>query len=186
MEKPTQLRLAFHGAVKLNLSQIQRYREYVPCYSQSLHHLILPFAQCVAKKLHLQQSRSAKPYCHQSVRQHCCHSHLLPEYFESDQVISKGSIGKLRHVQASFAYHNLDATNMRNMVELGGGVIPDIAVYPVVGTRFATGAEPVRLHSTVVFDPKFKTDCYATIQACLLYTSPSPRDGLLSRMPSSA
>ena len=27
---------------------------------------------------------------------------------------------------------------------------------------------------------------YSTIVACLLYTSPSPRDGLLSRMPSSA
>ena len=27
---------------------------------------------------------------------------------------------------------------------------------------------------------------YAQCQACLLYTSPSPRDGLLSRMPSSA
>ena len=26
----------------------------------------------------------------------------------------------------------------------------------------------------------------ATIKGCLLYTSPSPRDGLLSRMPSSA
>ena len=26
----------------------------------------------------------------------------------------------------------------------------------------------------------------AGLQACLLYTSPSPRDGLLSRMPSSA
>ena len=28
--------------------------------------------------------------------------------------------------------------------------------------------------------------CYVTIYTCLLYTSPSPRDGLLSRMPSSA
>ena len=27
---------------------------------------------------------------------------------------------------------------------------------------------------------------YEGAQACLLYTSPSPRDGLLSRMPSSA
>ena len=27
---------------------------------------------------------------------------------------------------------------------------------------------------------------FDTIYACLLYTSPSPRDGLLSRMPSSA
>ena len=30
------------------------------------------------------------------------------------------------------------------------------------------------------------TSLPAEIQACLLYTSPSPRDGLLSRMPSSA
>ena len=29
-------------------------------------------------------------------------------------------------------------------------------------------------------------DTHADINTCLLYTSPSPRDGLLSRMPSSA
>ena len=29
-------------------------------------------------------------------------------------------------------------------------------------------------------------DVDAAVKACLLYTSPSPRDGLLSRMPSSA
>ena len=29
-------------------------------------------------------------------------------------------------------------------------------------------------------------DRIARLEACLLYTSPSPRDGLLSRMPSSA
>ena len=28
--------------------------------------------------------------------------------------------------------------------------------------------------------------CFARCDVCLLYTSPSPRDGLLSRMPSSA
>ena len=28
--------------------------------------------------------------------------------------------------------------------------------------------------------------CYDPFRSCLLYTSPSPRDGLLSRMPSSA
>ena len=35
-----------------------------------------------------------------------------------------------------------------------------------------------------------KEECFAkygkTLEGCLLYTSPSPRDGLLSRMPSSA
>ena len=32
----------------------------------------------------------------------------------------------------------------------------------------------------------FEPHSDAYIEACLLYTSPSPRDGLLSRMPSSA
>ena len=33
----------------------------------------------------------------------------------------------------------------------------------------------------------YKSETYKTLQeTCLLYTSPSPRDGLLSRMPSSA
>ena len=41
-----------------------------------------------------------------------------------------------------------------------------------------------------IFDSKPEYKRYLTLQplykACLLYTSPSPRDGLLSRMPSSA
>ena len=34
--------------------------------------------------------------------------------------------------------------------------------------------------------PEFKDFVFNSPYACLLYTSPSPRDGLLSRMPSSA
>ena len=33
---------------------------------------------------------------------------------------------------------------------------------------------------------RFIDDIFDRQQSCLLYTSPSPRDGLLSRMPSSA
>ena len=36
----------------------------------------------------------------------------------------------------------------------------------------------IKVEDGIITDAKFKT--------CLLYTSPSPRDGLLSRMPSSA
>ena len=88
-----------------------------------------------------------------------------PQWFKVKELIRKGSIGQLKHVQASFTYFNKDADNMRNRVDLGGGVIPDIAVYPVVATRFATGVEPEKLQSTVEFDSKFKTDCYATVNA---------------------
>ena len=39
-----------------------------------------------------------------------------------------------------------------------------------------------------VWDPQrpLTGDCALKLLTCLLYTSPSPRDGLLSRMPSSA
>ena len=43
---------------------------------------------------------------------------------------------------------------------------------------------PVAL--TIIEDIKAGDMPAKTVKACLLYTSPSPRDGLLSRMPSSA
>ena len=36
------------------------------------------------------------------------------------------------------------------------------------------------------YDGSVVPDCAKFVDPCLLYTSPSPRDGLLSRMPSSA
>ena len=64
----------------------------------------------------------------------------------------------------------------------------------VVASELATGQS-----AGVVIDQRRSTDTRATSvlsaaialtlglgMACLLYTSPSPRDGLLSRMPSSA
>ena len=58
-----------------------------------------------------------------------------------------------------------------------------------LGSRFlkvgiiqpGTGIELVLNEAT-----KRKSSSVAGFNACLLYTSPSPRDGLLSRMPSSA
>ncbi len=88
-----------------------------------------------------------------------------PQWLKVRELLKKGVIGTLRHVDASFTYFNVDAKNMRNRPELGGGVIPDIGVYPTVATRFATQKEPVRLQATVEFDPKFGTDRYANVWA---------------------
>ncbi len=87
-----------------------------------------------------------------------------PQWLKVRELLKKEAIGKLRQVEASFSYYNVDPDNMRNNVKLGGGVIPDIAVYPIVATRFATSMEPKRLCSTIEFDPEFKTDRYATAQ----------------------
>ena len=59
--------------------------------------------------------------------------------------------------------------------------------------------DPYRLGNSFVFPPRVMDDIhikaelgryrmrgFSLFKNCLLYTSPSPRDGLLSRMPSSA
>jgi len=88
-----------------------------------------------------------------------------PQWLKVRELVRGGAIGKLRQVDAAFTYFNKDPKNMRNRPELGGGVIPDIGVYPTVVTRFATGKEPSRLQATVDYDPKFKTDRYASVRA---------------------
>ena len=43
-----------------------------------------------------------------------------------------------------------------------------------------------KIRFVVLRDSTGTIQCVAKRETCLLYTSPSPRDGLLSRMPSSA
>ncbi len=88
-----------------------------------------------------------------------------PQWHKVRALIADGAIGRLRHVQGAFSYYNVDAANMRNKPELGGGGLPDIGVYPTVATRFSTGKEPIRLEATVERDAKFGTDIYATMKA---------------------
>ncbi len=88
-----------------------------------------------------------------------------PQWHTVKALIEEGAIGKLRHVQGAFSYYNTDPSNMRNQLELGGGALPDIGVYPTVSTRLSTGREPLRVQATVDRDPGFGTDRYASIRA---------------------
>ncbi|MEO0911771.1 MAG: Gfo/Idh/MocA family oxidoreductase [Pseudomonadota bacterium] len=88
-----------------------------------------------------------------------------PQWLKVKALLEEGAIGRLRHVQGAFSYFNRDAANMRNVVALGGGALPDIGVYPSVTTRFATGEEPVRVSARVERDPAFGTDIYASVTA---------------------
>jgi predicted dehydrogenase len=88
-----------------------------------------------------------------------------PQWIKIRDLIASGAIGRLRHVQGAFAYYNVDPDNMRNQLALGGGALPDIGVYPVVSTRFATGKEPVRVQASIERDSKFGTDIYSSIRA---------------------
>jgi len=88
-----------------------------------------------------------------------------PVWHKVRELLKEGAIGDLKHVQGAFSYFNRDPDNMRNIPELGGGALPDIGVYPTIATRFATGLEPLRVQATVVRDPDFGTDIYASVKA---------------------
>ncbi|WP_062210712.1 Gfo/Idh/MocA family protein [Aureimonas sp. AU12] len=84
-----------------------------------------------------------------------------PQWETVRQWIAEGRIGRLRHVQGAFSYYNVDPANMRNQLDLGGGALPDIGVYPVVTTRLATGAEAVAARARIERDANFGTDIFA-------------------------
>ena len=62
------------------------------------------------------------------------------------------------------------------------GSLPALLGLVILATIFAV-ANPIFLKPINFANLLTQT---ATVTTCLLYTSPSPRDGLLSRMPSSA
>jgi predicted dehydrogenase len=88
-----------------------------------------------------------------------------PQWIKVRELVADGAIGKLRHVQGAFSYYNVDPTNMRNQLDLGGGALPDIGVYPTVSTRFVTDKEPQRIQATIERDKKFGTDIYSSVRA---------------------
>jgi len=88
-----------------------------------------------------------------------------PQWIKVRDLIAGGAIGRLRHVQGAFSYYNVDPKNMRNQLDLGGGALPDIGVYPTVSTRFSTGKEPIRIQANIERDKTFGTDIYSSIRA---------------------
>lgn len=85
-----------------------------------------------------------------------------PQWSKVRELIETGAIGALKHVRASFSYFNIDPNNMRNRLELGGGVLPDIGCYPIATTRLVTGANAKQVFATEERDPKFGTDIYVS------------------------
>ncbi|SFE55331.1 Gfo/Idh/MocA family protein [Roseivivax sediminis] len=71
-----------------------------------------------------------------------------PQWQKAKALYEDGAIGSLVTVNAMFAFHNDDPTNIRNKAETGGGSIPDIGVYIYGSTRFVTGEEPQEIVMT--------------------------------------
>ena len=81
-----------------------------------------------------------------------------PQWRRALELVRIGEIGALRAVHTGFGYSNQDPTNIRNVLDYGGGALMDIGCYAVSAARLLFQAEPARVGSLVSRDPVFKTD----------------------------
>lgn len=81
-----------------------------------------------------------------------------PQWIQARRLVREGAIGAPRVVQVSFGYSNLDAGNIRNNPQIGGGALLDIGCYALVAARYIFGAEPLAARALQDRDPRFGTD----------------------------
>lgn len=87
-----------------------------------------------------------------------------PQWHRVRALLAQGAIGDLRHVDGIFTYNNPDLSNVRFDAAKGGGSLPDIGVYTIGGTQFATGQEPLEVSHTNI-DYRDGVDITARISA---------------------
>ena len=78
-----------------------------------------------------------------------------PQWVRTVELVRTGRIGLLRSAIGSFSYFKLDAGNIRNIREYGGGGLMDIGCYAIKTSRMVFGEEPVRVSAAMVRDPRF-------------------------------
>ena len=66
-----------------------------------------------------------------------------PQWLRIVELVRAGRIGQLRSAVGTFSYFKLDADNIRNIREYGGGGLFDIGCYPIKTSRMVFGEEPV-------------------------------------------
>jgi predicted dehydrogenase len=83
---------------------------------------------------------------------------LHPSWQAVTELVASGQIGRLASVQSWFSYFNDDATNIRNIREVGGGALFDIGCYSVNLSRMLFDAEPRHVWAALVRDPVMGVD----------------------------
>ncbi len=87
-----------------------------------------------------------------------------PQWTLTRSLVRQGQIGALQNIHVYFAYHNVDPTNIRNQLALGGGALMDIGCYGISVARWLFGRDPIRVNAQMKRDPKFRTDVLTTFQ----------------------
>lgn len=81
-----------------------------------------------------------------------------PSWVAVRDIVASGRIGRVTTIQSWFSYYNNDATNIRNILDFGGGALYDIGCYCINLSRMLFGGEPVRVTSAISRDPSDGTD----------------------------
>jgi predicted dehydrogenase len=81
-----------------------------------------------------------------------------PQWLKALDLVRGGRIGELRSIAGFFSYSLTDPSNVRNVLDWGGGGLMDIGCYPIFTSRFLFGAEPRRVVALVERDPQMKID----------------------------
>jgi predicted dehydrogenase len=103
----------------------------------------------------------AKQYPHLKVMEAFMYR-MHPQWQKARQLVKERAVGELITVHSFFSYYLDDPTNIRNILEVGGGTMMDIGCYAISFARFIFDAEPKRIMGMVEFDPKLKTDRLAS------------------------
>jgi predicted dehydrogenase len=83
-----------------------------------------------------------------------------PSWVAVRELVASGRIGRLTAVDSWFSYYNDDPTNIRNILDAGGGALYDIGCYCVNLSRMLFGAEPVRVQAAIRRDQAIGIDVF--------------------------
>ncbi|WP_299354183.1 Gfo/Idh/MocA family oxidoreductase [uncultured Shimia sp.] len=100
-----------------------------------------------------------------------------PQWQRVKALLADNAIGELLHINGLFSFRNTDVENIRNRPEMGGGGLPDIGVYTLGSTRFATGLEPEILSASLAYENgvDVKAEVHGRVGSASLFTMLSTR-----------
>ncbi len=83
---------------------------------------------------------------------------MHPTWTAVRELVASGRIGRLQAVQSWFSYYNDDATNIRNVLDYGGGALMDIGCYSVNLSRMLFDGEPSHVQAALRRDAETGVD----------------------------
>ena len=108
-----------------------------------------------------------------------------PQWQRARQLLSEGTVGRLRHVETTFSFFNDDPANIRNREGMGGGGLRDIGVYAFGSVLYATEARPGDMTAKLTMEGDW--DSFAEVTAAfpdftfhtVVSTRMAPRQGVV-------